>query len=422
MYPMYANIKTVCTMSTGERALPKHALDTLGTRYECNAQIIVGSQSEHVVIEWDTPVAPKTSKFHHAWLRDNCPCSACIHPSNRQKLHSSADVDLSLSPTSVFLKGTKLHIEWAPGSINHPKSPSNTQAHTTVIDTAWLKSNDPATVTQRRDALLQPTLWDAKQFETKKRDVTYDALMNTPEGLRVAVEELRDYGLLFVRGAPTGDVDVEGIAQRFGVLRNTFYGQSWDVRSVPDAKNIAYTALDLGLHMDLMYFESPPGLQLLHSLKNSVTGGASIFLDSFRAASILKATDPTSYKALTEIPVTFHYINAGQHMHFRRPTIVEGDNNEPLMVYYAPPFQGPLEHEDAGRFYKAFQAFVKVLKEPELMYKTLLRPGDCVIFANRRVLHGREEFDAASGDRHLKGAYVDWDDFKDKLRVVTRGL
>lgn len=41
-----------------------------------------------------------------------------------------------------------------------------------------------------------------------------------------------------------------------------------------------------------------------------------------------------------------------------------------------------------------------------------------VLFANRRVLHGRTAFDPTSGDRHLKGTYLTLDSLKDKLRVL----
>lgn len=47
-----------------------------------------------------------------------------------------------------------------------------------------------------------------------------------------------------------------------------------------------------------------------------------------------------------------------------------------------------------------------------------LKPGTCVIFANRRVLHGRQEFKPQSGNRHFKGTYVDWDDFLDRTRTL----
>jgi hypothetical protein len=48
------------------------------------------------------------------------------------------------------------------------------------------------------------------------------------------------------------DKQVEQVAGRIGPIRETFYGASWDVKSVPNAKNIAYTSLFLGFHMDLM--------------------------------------------------------------------------------------------------------------------------------------------------------------------------
>jgi gamma-butyrobetaine dioxygenase len=128
---------------------------------------------------------------------------------------------------------------------------------------------------------------------------------------------------------------------------------------------------------------------------------------------------PQAYQALSEIPVAFSYINDGHHMHYKRLTINDKGLTEPLQVYYSPPFQGTLDL-DAGtseKFYSAMSKLEDILADPSLVYKTYLNPGDCVIFANRRVLHGRESFDPFSGIRHFKGTYVDWDDFKDKLRV-----
>lgn len=168
------------------------------------------------------------------------------------------------------------------------------------------------------------------------------------------------------------------------------------------------------------YFESPPGLQFLHCLENSVIGGESLFVDAYKAVEILKAKHPKDFDILTRIPVTFHYNNDGHHLQYRRTTLVKDDLNEWCQVFYAPPFQGPLDidEKDVAPFYDAFRKFEDTLKDESLVYTTLLREGDCVIFANRRVLHGRAEFNAESGKRHLKGTYVDWDDFRDKLRTV----
>ena len=40
-------------------------------------------------------------------------------------------------------------------------------------------------------------------------------------------------------------------------------------------------------------------------------------------------------------------------------------------------------------------------------------------FNNRRALHGRESFESGDGGfRHLKGAYVNIDEFRSRLRVL----
>ncbi len=51
-------------------------------------------------------------------------------------------------------------------------------------------------------------------------------------------------------------------------------GTIFDVVSTDNPINIAYSNIALDLHQDLPYYESPPGVQLLHCLKfsPSVTG------------------------------------------------------------------------------------------------------------------------------------------------------
>lgn len=172
--------------------------------------------------------------------------------------------------------------------------------------------------------------------------------------------------------------------------------------------------------------DSPPGVQLLHNLKNSVTGGASIFVDSFRAVELLKFQYTEDYKILKSTPVTFHYVNNGHHMYYKRPTIVDDEQHSGLAwsshVNYAPQFQGPLDDltpTESKKFYQAFQRFADFIEDDSLRYQLTLQPGELVMFANRRVLHGRTAFDPTSGDRHLKGTYLSLDSLKDKLRVLS---
>ncbi|KAI9193715.1 uncharacterized protein BJ171DRAFT_463956 [Polychytrium aggregatum] len=395
-----------------------------------------------VELEWKTSLAPASSllnenhpakdapaiarsTFHYPWLRDNCQCPLCVHPHNHQKLHSSGEVPHSVKPRSVELaeNGAAVKIVWDKNSL---KGQHSSESHESVFTASWLKQNAYA---PRARSLQQPTLqiktWEASDFAAvDQHRLSFDEFMNTDEGFRKALVQMKDYGLLFLEGVPTeNDRQIEQVAKRFGKIRETFYGTSWDVRSVPEAKNIAYTNLFLGLHMDLMYFEAPPGLQFLHSLKNSVVGGESLLLDSYRAVEILKATSPKSYEVLSRTPVTFHYDNDGHHLHLRRYTITTTDLNEPMQVYYAPPFMGPMladRAEDVEAFYEAFAKFEEIIETDRLVYRTLLKPGQLMIFANRRVLHGRTAFDPLSGERHYKGTYVDWDNFKDSYRVQVK--
>jgi len=172
--------------------------------------------------------------------------------------------------------------------------------------------------------------------------------------------------------------------------------------------------------MKCRYFEAPPGVQLLHSLKNSVKGGETLFMDGFKAADIMKQDHPEEFEVLTKVPVTFHYKIGDNHRHFRHPTISLDGQNEFQAIYYSPQFQGPLDipFELVDKFYASFALFSRIVNDPELTLRTRLMPGDVAIFNNRRALHARTTFDPNSGERHLKGTYVDLDDFRSKWRLL----
>lgn len=263
--------------------------------------------------------------------------------------------------------------------------------------------------------------------------VTYADYMSSDEALYSAVRQLVQYGLMFISEIPSsaGENAVEGIAERIGNLKTTFYGKTWDVKSIADSKNIAYTSLDLGLHMDLLYFESPPGLQFLHCLQNQATGGSSIFADTFRAATAVRLASPMLFRTLSNFPVTYQYQNNGQHYHYTRPTVVLDEhsyeeNKRIAHVNWAPPFQAPFEVENGGdatgrfrQYISAAKLFAQHLEAKTSKYEMRLEEGQCAIFLNRRVAHARTAFNPSTGPRWLKGAYVDIDALNSKYRVFN---
>jgi len=146
-------------------------------------------------------------------------------------------------------------------------------------------------------------------------------------------------------------------------------------------------------------------------------GGASRFLDSYAAAVTLHTISPSAFSILSRVPITFHYRNNGHHLYFRRSML----SAHPLRVFYAPMFQGTLEvdYADTVEFYKAYAEWESILKKPGMGMELMLKPGECAVFDNRRVLHARTAFDVSTGkERWLKGTYVDVDAFRDHLRVL----
>ncbi|KAJ1677007.1 hypothetical protein EV182_007074, partial [Spiromyces aspiralis] len=288
-------------------------------------------------------------QFPLIWLRDSCQCPNCIHPDNKQKLFSSGELDAEAKLDSASVRedlGPEpvLEVRWGGLGLNRESSGGS---HTSHYPFSWLTANAPFDASgspRPHFELPKHQLWSGREFSEVHNFIPYDEFMDPSKGgLYRALVQMAEYGLFFLEGVPIEDSKVTEVASRIGVVYNTFYGASWDVRSVPNAENIAYTSLSLGLHMDLCYFEAPPGLQFLHCLQNSVEGGTSIFLDSFKAAMMFRDRHPDHFAVLEQVPVTFHYYNNNRHFRYRSPTFITTDPNEPLIVRYAPPFQGPME-------------------------------------------------------------------------------
>ncbi|KAI0649648.1 Clavaminate synthase-like protein [Trametes meyenii] len=370
--------------------------------------------------------------YPFVWLRDSCQCPLCLHPSTRQKLHRTSDIPLDTKPNPNGIDVSHcdgVHITWNSGHRSH--YPAN------FLDR--YASRD-ATHNFHRD--VSRVEWDVDRLKSA-RDLflPYEAL-DTPSGLLTAITQLTRYGLLFVTSVPNKetsnkDCELRKLGERFGELRSTFYGETWDVKNIKNSRNIAYTNVDLGAHMDLLYFQHPPRYQILHCLRNRVEGGKSIFVDAAYIASKLRVTEPGVFDVLASTPVTFHYINDGHHLHHSHPTIqLSRFQEEPAapptieFINYAPPFQAPLPIKTPSAFYPALQRFASMIGDPRVQFEYLLREGDAVLFDNRRVLHARTAFWEREGEgssdgetnRWLKGCYLEADAVLDRGRVLREQL
>ena len=71
--------------------------------------------------------------------------------------------------------------------------------------------------------------------------------------------------------------------------------------------------------------------------------------------------------------------------------------------------------EQVESWYHALKLFCDAAHHPTNLLKFKLRPGQLVAFDNIRVLHGRTGF---NGERHVQGAYLDWDEARSKMRIL----
>jgi gamma-butyrobetaine dioxygenase len=98
--------------------------------------------------------------------------------------------------------------------------------------------------------------WDRPALQASNLRMTYEDVQSA-EGMREMLAQAQVYGLVIVSGVPTErtsdrDCELRAFMSRIGEIRNTFYGETWNVKSVENSKNVAYTSQDLGLHMDLL--------------------------------------------------------------------------------------------------------------------------------------------------------------------------
>ncbi|KAG4441157.1 hypothetical protein IFR05_003378 [Cadophora sp. M221] len=370
----------------------------------------------------DTPGA-----FHPVFLRDSCTCPKCVDPSSTQKQFQTTDIPATIRANSVKVQENgDVTVTWendipAFGPDHISKFPAK------FFD---ITSNVGRKLKDRSSNFAQSRLWNKRRISEELQFVNFDDYMTDDKQLYRALKNLNVYGLLLLRNVPESEASVAQIAGRIGTIRDTFYGRTWDVKSVPKAKNVAYTHQFLGLHMDLQYMSDPPGFQFLHCLKNTCKGGDSLFSDSFRAANRLSEMDG---EILSTKNLAYHYRNAGEHYYYERPVIEytgyhvkTAFGNKPgiKFINYSPPFQAPfpVTKPNQGLIFpklaRALRNFAENVESPHSLYEYRLKEGECVMFNNRRVLHGRREFEPGNGERWLKGTYIDTDVFNSKWRTL----
>ena len=368
----------------------------------------VSLQPRWVEVVWSDG---RVSRFHHIWLRDNCPCDSCVHQVTKEQMFELVTVPADVHPVTAGIDDTgSLALRWSE------------DGHHSQIHAGWLRANcysDDARAERRHTTIT----WDSSSFSVPP---TFDAalILQDDGELYRWLDALATYGVSRVRNLGSDENAIGELVGRIGIVRETNFGLLWDVRSEPNPITNANTSLPLPPHVDLPTREYQPGLQFLHCLVNEAEGGDNILVDGFRIAELLREEAGEDYEVLTTVPWDWANRSKTSDYRWRSPLIVTHPDGTLKEVrvgnWLRSALDQPFDQIEAA--YRAYRRLFEMSYRADLQVRFRLESGDVMAFDNRRALHARSEFTDMSGRRHLRGCYSERDELHSRLRMLERGM
>ncbi len=345
--------------------------------------------------------------IHPIWLRERCQDTQSMDLLTGQRLQDPSDLDLDLSYAALSeTEPGRLHVRFSDGH------EADFAAGEILAEAALPPGeNDVPAVETWTGALehLPRAQWRANPSDAD---------------LMSWVKLFLRFGFIVFSGVPSEHHAVLEVALAFGFARETNFGTVFDVRSIPNATDLAYTPVKLEPHTDNPYRSPVPGVQLLHCLANETSGGLSTLVDGYAVGEALRARDPEAFRILSTTAVRFRYRDKVTELVASAPPIELDVNGRVKTIHFSPrlDFEPLLPPDELTAYYRARRVFDHLLRTPEFEIRFLLNAGDLVMFDNCRLLHGRTGFDPREGLRHLQGCYIDIDGPRSLYRVLRRSL
>ncbi len=344
--------------------------------------------------------------FNYFWLRDAC--ISCIDPQTRERIFDCSALPNPPKATSAWIEGEHLRLSWqdeavvssVPLSLLHEISATG-------------RPHDPADLPRR--------LWMA-DFEPQIARVPQADVLHSDAGRAQFCRALIEDGIAIVTGMKPGKESLTALVETLGSITPSAEGYFFEVRVEIAPTNLAFTAGPLEMHTDLPGEDAAPGLQFLHCLENTVEGGMSLFLDGAAVAEALRKEDPDAFELLASHDIPFFYRH--DHLDYRaHQRVIETDPQGRVTgVTISQHLQDTLDlpQELLDTYYPAFVKFIRLMQEDRFLVRFRSQAGNCVVFDNHRIVHGREGYVAESGKRHLRGCYADRGALRSTYRVLAK--
>jgi gamma-butyrobetaine dioxygenase len=383
------------------------SMSDLAPMHTAHTIVSLQHDAHGVTLGWDDGLR---TRFHTRWLRDNCACPDCRHPQALERTHTFVDHPPPVLTLAQLDARQVLEIHFEAGG----------NTHVSLYTKAWLRTHDHSDA-MARASRFTPQLWDAS-IASRLPVVHYRDYMLTDAGLQQWIEAVKVHGIVLLRGVPQEPGRLLEVARRIGPVRGSNFGEYYDVISMANPNASAYTAMGLELHTDLANWRSPPDVQLLSCVKNSVTGGESVFADGFRIAEALREDDAHAFGLLTRYPLEFRFHDEACDIRTTALAIEPDTDGSIKRVRFNNWLRSalPVPEDVVEPVYAALGKMWQLLRSPRFRLNMRLEAGDLIAYNNNRVMHGRAPFDPASGERHLQGCYLNQEDVDSMWRVLER--
>ncbi|XP_052859383.1 trimethyllysine dioxygenase, mitochondrial [Drosophila gunungcola] len=354
---------------------------------------------------------PKTGQsleINEFWLRDHCRCGECLNLDTNQRRYDLLDLPADVKSLEVKCEGIRLQVQWSDG-------------HQSSYDLDFIFDSQLERLISRRSKSTNLTPWNRCIILQNERHLRFSLpqLVSSDEVVRSLVESLVRYGIVFIDDVPPTPNMTELALRRVFPLMKTFFGEMWTFSDKPDHADTAYTKLYLGSHTDNTYFCDAAGLQALHCIEHSGSGGENFFVDGLHVVHELKRRFPSAYDVLCRIQVPGEYVEKGEHHRHTAPIIrmdpLTGEFVQLRLNVYDRAVFDTIPQPQMAEFYDSLRKLLQIVRDEEQQWSLKLCPGSIVLFDNWRVLHGRQAY---TGSRTMSGSYVQRTDFLSKARVL----
>ena len=347
----------------------------------------------------------KKLEIHPLWLRERVNNKDLVDQLTEQRIYDPTTLNNKIKIKKAYIDNIYLKVEFSDGI----SSFYNIKDLCKELD---IKNSKCGPIKKR-------TLWDSSLIN--KPIVEFQKNFESKETLNM-LKKFYEYGFVIIKNVPTENNFIINFANSIGSIRPTNFGVYFDVKSIPNYNDLAYTSKHLLPHTDNPYRKPVPCVQLLHCIENEVSGGFSTLVDGFKVASFMRENYKDYFDILTSVKVRFRFVDKDIILeNWGELLEIDEENNLKQVRYNTKIEYVPhINKDELDLFYKARNKMGELCCSKDYEIKFKLMKGDLLMMDNYRTLHGRTSYNPKEGMRHLKGCYIDYDSSEGKLNHLIR--